>query len=860
MFKSNFKKIISYIITIAMLFSLISGKGLVFAKENIDEGKCGLKAKYVLSADGTLTISGTGEITNTNWSSFKEQVKKVVIEDGIINIPDYAFSTHTNLSEVVMADSIQTIGTYAFRGCSLLNKVNIPKRMSELQNKMFEDCLSLTSIVIPDNIKKIGNEVFAGCTNLSSIQMSNCIEEVGEGILDNTAFYDNSENWIDNVLYCNNILVVAKSDIGGEVSVREGTRVIGKNAFYETKVTKIDLPKSMVRIGDYSFYNCDFLKEVVVSEGLKYIGYSAFYSNDLLSKIVLPDTVTEIGEKAFYSCVRLVDFYSPSSLTKIGTEAFSKCNTLESFTIPKGVAILGKNCFNGCDQLLELTSYSNAIPGSYYENATLNLPETVEKICAIPGSDYETYATKNKIEFEAIDDWSIYETENEYGKTLVSKNRREYTSSYEQNEKTYVDYANRENNIDVSVSGTENVTSYEIENILDGNTSTYWQSSSSASEIYVQIDLGKNIKFEKMMIWLFNTGLEYEISVSQDNIYYERAMYVTNPYANTRTDEICFNTNIEARYIKVKMLYEHFRPSDGIYEVAVYGVAGQAEKDEDVTTTTDIEITTTEPESSGNSNQDGETSTEPESSEDASNETTTELQDDGRKETTTPNESDITVKETTTGEEVSKNLVEIPSAVVIEFKTPRLKKIKEKDYHTARVKWTKSGEKCKYEIYRARKKNGKYKKIAVVSKTNYNDKKVKAGRKYFYKIKATYNGKSKMSKPKSIKIKGKPLRPSLKITTTNKFLKIKWGIISDNGKGIQIYVKSKHGGFAKYTKINETKKLKKSKKKKGVTGIKSSIDGLKKNTTYTFKARIYAIVKGKKVYSKWSKVKKIRIK
>lgn len=829
MLKENIKKIISYMIITVMLFSLIGGRSLVFAETNIDEGKCGLKAKYVLSADGTLTISGSGEITNTNWSTFKEQVKKVVIGDGIVNIPDYAFSGYENLTEVVMTNTIQNMGTFVFNGCKLLTEINLSTRLEELPKNMFYGCSSLEEIAIPNNIKAISDNVFYGCTNLNEIQMSNNIESFGRNVFDDTAFYDNSENWEGNILYCGNVLVVAKSDIAGEVSVKEGTRIIS----------------------DGAFYNCNSLKKVVITDGLKYVGDSAFYSNDLLNEIVLPDTVTEIGEKAFYSCIRLVDFYSPLGLVKIGDEAFSNCNTLEAFTIPKGVAILGKKCFDGCDQMLTLTSYSNVTPGSYYENTTLELPETIEKIYAISGSDYETYATKNKIEFETIEDWTSYETENEYGKILITKNRKEYVDSYNQNEILYVDYANCAYNTAVNASGSECATGKEIGNVLDGNISTYWQSSSAASEIYVTIDLGKNIKFKKIILWLFNTGLEYEISISKDNTFYERVMYVTNPYTSTRTDEISFSNQIEARYVKVKMLYEHFRPADGIYELGIFGIDGQAEKGEEITTTTatDTEVTTTEPESS----------------EDIVNESTTENQDDDKVEITTPDETDKTLDEESTGEETtteenSKNQVETSSVVVVNFKTPKLKKIKEKNYHTARIRWTKSGAECNYEVYRARKKNGKYNKIAVVSKTNYNDKKVKAGKKYYYKIKATHNGKTKMSKSKSIRIKGKPARPSLKITATNKNLKIKWGIISDNSKGIQIYVKSKQGGFTKYTKINETTKLKKNKKKKGVTGIESSIAGLKKDAVYNFKARTYAIVKGKRVYSKWSRIKKIKIK
>lgn len=105
-----------------------------------------------------------------------------------------------------------------------------------------------------------------------------------------------------------------------------------------------------------------------------------------------------------------------------------------------------------------------------------------------------------------------------------------------------------------------------------------------------------------------------------------------------------------------------------------------------------------------------------------------------------------------------------------------------------------------------------------------------------------------------------PSKPSLKLKADSRALKIKWGIISDNSKGVEVYVKSNGGGYKKYTKIYATTNLKKSKSKKGATGIESPKSGMKKGCTYQFKIRTYAIVNRKKVYSKWSKVKKIKIK
>ena len=52
------------------------------------------------------------------------------------------------------------------------------------------------------------------------------------------------------------------------------------------------------------------------------------------------------------------------------------------------------------------------------------------------------------------------------------------------------------------------------------------------------------------------------------------------------------------------------------------------------------------------------------------------------------------------------------------------------------VKYSKSKAATKYEIYRSTSKNSGYKKIATISGNKYTDKKVKKGKRYYYKVKA----------------------------------------------------------------------------------------------------------------------------
>ena len=59
----------------------------------IAEGTCGTNVNWVLTADGRLTISGTGVMFNAPWGSYSDQITSVEIEQGVSGeIANNAFS------------------------------------------------------------------------------------------------------------------------------------------------------------------------------------------------------------------------------------------------------------------------------------------------------------------------------------------------------------------------------------------------------------------------------------------------------------------------------------------------------------------------------------------------------------------------------------------------------------------------------------------------------------------------------------------------------------------------------------------------------------------------------------------------
>ena len=84
-----------------------------------DSGSCGENVTYsFVSSTGTLTISGTGAMKDYNTSNsapwYYLSIKKVVINNGVTSIGDYAFSECTGLTSVTIPNSVTSIGSDAF--------------------------------------------------------------------------------------------------------------------------------------------------------------------------------------------------------------------------------------------------------------------------------------------------------------------------------------------------------------------------------------------------------------------------------------------------------------------------------------------------------------------------------------------------------------------------------------------------------------------------------------------------------------------------------------------------------------------------------------------------------------------------
>ncbi|MBQ7873531.1 MAG: leucine-rich repeat protein, partial [Oscillospiraceae bacterium] len=102
----------------------------------------GINYKYY---DGVLTLSTDSEgvlvpAENTPWHEYRGEISKIVIEEGITEIEENAFSDYTALEEVELPENFKSIGDGAFSVSETTEKemrIKIPKRIEKLGESIF---------------------------------------------------------------------------------------------------------------------------------------------------------------------------------------------------------------------------------------------------------------------------------------------------------------------------------------------------------------------------------------------------------------------------------------------------------------------------------------------------------------------------------------------------------------------------------------------------------------------------------------------------------------------------------------------------------------------------------------------------
>ncbi len=158
----------------------------IFAPEG-DYGTCGAKGHeddiiWSYGSDRTLTISGTGEMGDyesceeTPWAKYRNEIKKIVIQEGITVIGRETFSGCKESELILPENSLVTIREGAFADNVSLQSVTLPETLKTIEYGAFDFCSSIKSLVIPGTVEYV--EGFKYCTGLETVVLSEGVKEL----------------------------------------------------------------------------------------------------------------------------------------------------------------------------------------------------------------------------------------------------------------------------------------------------------------------------------------------------------------------------------------------------------------------------------------------------------------------------------------------------------------------------------------------------------------------------------------------------------------------------------------------------------------------------------------------------------
>ena len=155
-------------------------------------GTIGDNLQWTFTDDGTLTISGNGEMQHADGNSVyawggentrvnRNDIKKVVVQEGVTSLAEYICWDFASLQEVTLPKSLTKLGKQCFKHCTTLKSITLPDNITLIDESAFEECSTLETVTFPKNLKDINAKAFYNC-NLKKVDLSQTqVETIGMG-------------------------------------------------------------------------------------------------------------------------------------------------------------------------------------------------------------------------------------------------------------------------------------------------------------------------------------------------------------------------------------------------------------------------------------------------------------------------------------------------------------------------------------------------------------------------------------------------------------------------------------------------------------------------------------------------------
>ncbi|MBE6637310.1 MAG: leucine-rich repeat domain-containing protein [Ruminococcaceae bacterium] len=407
------KKLLWLIWMAVILTSMMLG-GSLSASATVVEGDCGDiynqdtgtydNVTWSFNTEtGVMTISGEGKMRNWSWgqapwSSYRAQIRSVVIEEGVTHIGDHSF-IYSAMTEMYIPASVTSVG-HAFENCKDLTSVyitdlaawcriefssglsnplchaktlylngapvteiRVPDGVSSLNNYVFYNFEALTKITLPDSLLSIGESALSRCTSLTEIRIPDSVCSVAEDAFSGSTHIIETENGLSYV----DRWMIRCDQTNTEAMLREDTVGIANAALnFASNLKKIYIPSSLRTIGNNEIFGADigiYITSIAAWCGIDFFdaisnplsaNSSLYLNGERLTELVIPQGVTSIGKWAFHDYGDLVSVTIPGSVRSIGEGAFGYCENLTTVVLEAGVATIGDEAFKECSAVTSI--------------------------------------------------------------------------------------------------------------------------------------------------------------------------------------------------------------------------------------------------------------------------------------------------------------------------------------------------------------------------------------------------------------------------------------------------------------------------------------------------------------------------
>ena len=350
------------------------------------------------------------------------KLEKITVSDKIKTLYSSAF-WNTKIKEIVLSDTVESISDkYLDLDLDCLEKITVDeknKNYTSVDGVLYsKDKTELIKypynkegqvFEVPDTIVTIANKAFSNCNKLEKIIITSKSSDVGEGAFLNTKIKEIvlsdtvesiSDKYFDDLETLEKITVGEKNKnytVENDILYnKDKTELIKCPCNKEAQV--LEIPDSVVTIGNNAFLSCDKLEKLVISNKSSNVAEDSFLNTEI-KEIVLSDTVESIADKYFANLetlekitvdennqnyisidgsfynkdkTKLIKYLNESqnenaviekTVTSLGQYAFTYCKYIKNVNLPDGIKEIGDETFSNCTSL-----------------ETINLPDSITKI------------------------------------------------------------------------------------------------------------------------------------------------------------------------------------------------------------------------------------------------------------------------------------------------------------------------------------------------------------------------------------------------------------------------------------------------------------------------------------------------